>query len=80
MQYILTEEEYKNLVSKEKYDDALDKIERLNKKVLESLRDAERWITESTSMMFEPIERDKKGNVTKYKARFYVERTVKVKI
>lgn len=39
MQYILTEEEYKNLVSKEKYDDALDKIERLNKKVLESLRD-----------------------------------------
>lgn len=31
-------------------------------------------------MMFEPVERDKKGNITKYKASFYVERTVRQKI
>lgn len=35
MQYILSEEEYKNLVSKEKYYEALDNIEKLNNKILE---------------------------------------------
>lgn len=55
-------------------------LEAVLKKVLESKLDAERWIGEGTSMMFEPVERDKKGNVTKYRASFYVERTVKVKI
>lgn len=29
--------------------------------------------------MFEPVERDKKGNATKYKASFYIERIVKQK-
>lgn len=48
--------------------------------VLKSKLDAERWISESTNMMFEPVERDKKGNVTKYKAKFYVERIVKQEI
>lgn len=35
MQYILTKEEYANLVSKEKYEAALAKIEKLNKQVLD---------------------------------------------
>lgn len=35
MQYILSEEEYKNLVPKEKYYDLMDRVEKLNKKVLE---------------------------------------------
>ena len=48
--------------------------------VLKSKLDAERWISESTNMMFEPVELDKKGNVTKYKASFYIERIVKQKI
>lgn len=48
--------------------------------VSKSKLDAERWIGESTNMMFEPVERDKKGNVTKYKAKFYVERIVKQEI
>ena len=48
--------------------------------VLKSKLDAERWISDSTNMMFEPVERDKKGNVTKYKAKFYVERIVKQEI
>ena len=48
--------------------------------VLKSKLDAERWIGESKNMMFEPVERDKKGNVTKYKASFYIERIVKQKI
>lgn len=39
MQYILTEEEYKNLVPKAKFDDAIAKIEKLNKKVLELRHD-----------------------------------------
>lgn len=47
--------------------------------VLRSKLDAERWISEGTSMMFEPVQRDKKGNVTKYKASFYVNKTVKIK-
>lgn len=55
-------------------------LEAVLEKVLESKLDAERWIGEGTSMMFEPVERDKKGNVTKYKARFYVERIVKQEI
>lgn len=55
-------------------------LEAVLEKVLESKLDAERWIGESTNMMFEPVERDKKGNVTKYKASFYVERIVKQKI
>lgn len=38
MQYILTEEEYKNLIQKEKYHELLDKIETLNNKVLELTR------------------------------------------
>lgn len=49
-------------------------------KVLESKLDAERWIGEGTSMIFEPVERDKKGNATKYKASFYVEKTIIQKI
>ena len=48
--------------------------------VLKSKLDAERWIGESTNMVFEPVERDKKGNVTKYKASFYIERIVKQEI
>lgn len=55
-------------------------LESVLEKVLESKLDAERWISESTNMMFEPVERDKKGNVTKYKAKFYVERIVKQEI
>lgn len=39
MQYILTEKEYKNLVQKEKYNDAIAKIEKLNNKVLELKKD-----------------------------------------
>ena len=35
MQYILTEEEYNNLVSKSKVEELKSKIERLNQKVLE---------------------------------------------
>ena len=35
MQYLLTEEEYKNLVPKVKYNEVLDKIDLLNKQVLE---------------------------------------------
>lgn len=62
-----------------KKDDRLI-FEAVLEKVLESKLDAERWIGESTNMMFEPVERDKKGNVTKYKASFYVERTVRTKI
>lgn len=62
-----------------KKDDRLV-FEAVLEKVLESKLDAERWIGESTNMMFEPVERDKKGNVTKYKARFYIERIVKQKI
>ena len=34
MQYILTKEEYNDLVPKTKYHDALGKIEKLNKQVL----------------------------------------------
>lgn len=48
--------------------------------VLRSKLDAERWISESSNMMFEPVERDKKGNPTKYKSKFYVERIVKQEI
>lgn len=55
-------------------------LEAVLEKVLESKLNAERWIGESTNMMFEPVERDKKGNVTKYKAKFYVERIVKQEI
>lgn len=62
-----------------KKDDRLV-FEAVLEKVLESKLDAERWIGESTNMMFEPVERDKKGNVTKYKASFYIERIVKQKI
>lgn len=35
MQYILTQEEYNNLVPKEKYYAEMDKVAELNKKVLE---------------------------------------------
>lgn len=35
MQYILTQEEYNNLVPKEKYYAEMDKVKELNKKVLE---------------------------------------------
>lgn len=35
MQYILTKEEYNNLVPKEKYYAEMDKVKELNKKVLE---------------------------------------------
>lgn len=35
MQYLLTEEEYKNFVPKEKYYAEMDKVAELNKKVLE---------------------------------------------
>lgn len=35
MQYILSEEEYKNLVPKYKYDEQKEKVEKLNKKILE---------------------------------------------
>lgn len=35
MQYILTEEEYNNLVSKSKVEELESKIERLNQRVLE---------------------------------------------
>ena len=45
-----------------------------------SLLNAERWVGEEMGMMFEPVERDKKGAATKYKASFYVERTVRTKI
>lgn len=62
-----------------KKDDRLV-FEAILEKVLESKLDAERWIGGGTSMMFEPVERDKKGNVTKYKASFYIERIVKQKI
>ena len=62
-----------------KKDDRLV-FEAVLEKVIESKLDAERWIGESTNMMFEPVERDKKGNVTKYKASFYIERIVKQKI
>lgn len=55
-------------------------LEAVLEKVLESKLDAERWIGEGTSMMFEPVERDKKGNVAKYKASFYIERTIRQKI
>ena len=55
-------------------------LEAVLEKELESKLDAERWIGEGTNMMFEPVERDKKGNVTKYKAKFYVERIVKQEI
>ena len=34
MQYILTEEEYKNLIKRQEYWGALDMIEKLNKEVL----------------------------------------------
>ena len=62
-----------------KKDDRLV-FEAVLEKVLESKLDAERWIGEGTNMMFEPVERDKKGNVTKYKASFYIEKIVKQKI
>lgn len=62
-----------------KKDDRLV-FEAVLEKVLESKLDAERWIGESTNMMLEPVERDKRGNVTKYKAKFYVERIVKQEI
>lgn len=55
-------------------------FEAILEKVLESKLDAERWIGESANMMFEPVERDKKGNVTKYKASFYIERIIKQEI
>lgn len=55
-------------------------LEAVLEKVLESKLDAERWIGDSTNMMFELVERDKKGNVTKYKAKFYVEQIVKQEI
>lgn len=61
-----------------KKDDRLV-FEAVLEKVLESKLDAERWIGEGTNMMFEPVERDKKGNVTKYKASFYIERTIRQK-
>lgn len=48
--------------------------------VLESKLDAGRWIGEGLGMMFEPVGHDKKGNVTKYKASWYVERVIKTKI
>lgn len=35
MQYILTEEEYRNLVSKSKVDELENKVEKLNQMVLE---------------------------------------------
>lgn len=35
MQYILTQEEYNNLIPKEKYNTEKDKVETLNKQVLE---------------------------------------------
>lgn len=35
MQYILTEEEYKKLVPKSKYEEEVNKVEKLNKRVLE---------------------------------------------
>ena len=38
MQYILTEEEYKNLVSRKKLEDYKNKVEILNMKVLELTR------------------------------------------
>lgn len=55
-------------------------LEAVLEKVLQSKLDAERWIGEGTNMMFEPVEFDKKGNVTKYKASFYIERTIRQKI
>lgn len=55
-------------------------LEAVLEKVLESKLDAERWIGEELEMMFEPVERDKKGNVTKCKANFYVEKIVRQKI
>ncbi len=35
MQYILSEEEYQNLVPKYKYEEEREKVEKLNQKVLE---------------------------------------------
>lgn len=35
MQYILSEEEYNNLVPKDKYEKEREKVEKLNKEVLE---------------------------------------------
>lgn len=35
MQYILSEEEYKDLVPKKEYNELMDKVEELNAKVLE---------------------------------------------
>ncbi len=35
MQYLLTKEEYENLVPKERYNTEKDKVEKLNKQVLE---------------------------------------------
>lgn len=67
MQYILTEEEYKNLVLKEKYDDALDKIERLNKKVLESLRDGKCMKKHGGYCDFCPISNFGTGTCTDFK-------------
>ena len=49
-------------------------------KVLESKLDAERWIIEDMPMMLEPVERDKKGTPTKYKASFYTERVIREKL
>ena len=45
-----------------------------------SLLNAERWMGEEMEMMFEPVERDKKGTPTKYKASFYVNKTVRTKL
>lgn len=62
-----------------KKDDRLI-LEAVLEKVLESKLDAERWIVEDMPMMLEPVERDKKGTPTKYKASFYVEKKVRLKI
>lgn len=56
---------------------ALDAVLRL---ASESKLSADRWINEDISIMIEAVEKDKKGKATKYKASFYVERTIKQKI
>ena len=66
-----------NNLSKKEARASLDAVLEI---VLKSKLDAERWIGESTNMMLEPVERDKKGNPTKYKASWYVERIVRTKI
>lgn len=47
---------------------------------IESKISVDRWITGYPHKIFEAVEKDKKGKTTKYKASWYVERTIKQKI